>query len=28
MLPPDAVMGIGFDGIGTNIEIAERLGIG
>ena len=27
MLPPDAVMGIGFDGIGTKIEIAERLGL-
>ena len=27
MLPPDAVMGIGFDGIGTKIEIAERLGV-
>jgi phosphoribosylformylglycinamidine cyclo-ligase len=25
-LPPDIVMGIGFDGIGTKIEIAERLG--
>ena len=25
-LPPDTVMGIGFDGIGTKIEIAERLG--
>ena len=24
-LPPDTVMGIGFDGIGTKIEIAERL---
>lgn len=24
-LPPDAVMGIGFDGIGTKIEVAERL---
>jgi phosphoribosylformylglycinamidine cyclo-ligase len=27
MLPPDAVMGIGFDGVGTKIEIAERLGV-
>jgi phosphoribosylformylglycinamidine cyclo-ligase len=26
-LPADTVMGIGFDGIGTKIEIAERLGI-
>ncbi|MBM3226292.1 MAG: hypothetical protein FJZ47_21215 [Candidatus Tectomicrobia bacterium] len=26
-LPPDTVMGIGFDGIGTKIELAERLGI-
>jgi phosphoribosylformylglycinamidine cyclo-ligase len=26
-LPPDTVMGIGFDGIGTKIEIAERLRI-
>jgi len=25
-LPPDTVLGIGFDGIGTKIEIAERLG--
>jgi len=25
-LPADTVMGIGFDGIGTKIEIAERLG--
>ena len=25
-LPPDTIMGIGFDGIGTKIEIAERLG--
>jgi phosphoribosylformylglycinamidine cyclo-ligase len=25
-LPPDTVMGLGFDGIGTKIEIAERLG--
>jgi phosphoribosylformylglycinamidine cyclo-ligase len=25
-LPPDIVMGIGFDGIGTKIEIAERMG--
>ena len=25
-LPADVVMGIGFDGIGTKIEIAERLG--
>src|SRR5262249_11894302 len=25
-LPPDTVMGIGFDGIGTKVEIAERLG--
>ena len=25
-LPPDMVMGIGFDGIGTKIEIAERMG--
>ncbi len=25
-LPPDTVMGMGFDGIGTKIEIAERLG--
>jgi phosphoribosylformylglycinamidine cyclo-ligase len=26
-LPADVVMGIGFDGIGTKIEIAERLGV-
>jgi phosphoribosylformylglycinamidine cyclo-ligase len=26
-LPADVVMGLGFDGIGTKIEIAERLGI-
>lgn len=25
-LPPETVMGIGFDGIGTKIEIAERVG--
>ena len=25
-LPPDTVLGIGFDGIGTKIEVAERLG--
>jgi len=25
-LPPDTVMGLGFDGIGTKIEVAERLG--
>src|SRR5262245_31706756 len=26
-LPADTVMGIGFDGLGTKIEIAERLGV-
>jgi phosphoribosylformylglycinamidine cyclo-ligase len=26
-LPPDTVMGIGFDGIGSKIEIAERMGV-
>lgn len=26
-LPPGVVMGIGFDGVGTKIEIAERMGI-
>jgi phosphoribosylformylglycinamidine cyclo-ligase len=26
-LPADTVMGIGFDGIGTKVEIAERLGL-
>ena len=26
MLPADTVMGLGFDGVGTKIEIAERLG--
>lgn len=25
-LPPDTVMGFGFDGIGTKVEVAERLG--
>lgn len=26
-LPADTVMGLGFDGVGTKIEVAERMGI-